>query len=44
MQISWNKEDGFKLDVPYSGWLMFCVGLSLLLDALPSFIEAIRWW
>lgn len=44
MHVTWNKEDGFKLDVPYSGWLMFCIGLSLLLGTLPSLIDAIRWW
>jgi hypothetical protein len=32
MNISRNKEDGFKLDVPYSQWLIFCVG------------AAVRWW
>ncbi len=34
MHISWNKEDGFKCEVPYGGWLMFCVGLSMLINAL----------
>lgn len=37
MHVTWHKEDGFKLDVPYSSWLVFCIGLSLL-------IYAIRWW
>jgi len=37
MNIVWNKEEGFKLDVPYSSWLVFCAGTSML-------ITAVRWW
>lgn len=44
MLISWNKDEGFKLDVPYSKWLIFCIGLALLLPALAGLLEKIRWW
>ena len=37
MLIVWNREEGFKLDVPYSRWLIFCAGASILL-------HAVRWW
>ncbi len=37
MLISWTKEEGFKLDIPYSKWLIFCVGLAIV-------VNAIRWW
>jgi hypothetical protein len=44
MRINWNHQDGFNLDIPHSGWLAFCIGVTLLLDKLPDFISAIRWW
>jgi hypothetical protein len=42
MRINWNSQDGFNLDVPYSRWLIFCIGASLLLKALPDIINAIH--
>jgi len=44
MRINWNQENGFNLDVPYSGWLIFCLGLSLIMQALPDILSVIRWW
>jgi len=41
MNIKYNQEDGFNLDVPYSRWLIFCIGLSIVLKALPALITAI---
>lgn len=37
MLIVFNKAEGFKFDVPYSAWLVFCAGASML-------IHAVRWW
>jgi hypothetical protein len=37
MYVSWHREEGFKLDIPYSKWLIFCLGASVL-------ISAVRWW
>jgi hypothetical protein len=37
MLIVWNREESFKFVVPYSRWLVFYVGASLLL-------QAVRWW
>lgn len=44
MNIKYNQEDGFNLDIPYSRWLVFCIGLSMVLKVLPDFITQIRWW
>lgn len=37
MNIDWNKEEGFRLEIPYGGWMVFCAGTSML-------ITAVRWW
>ena len=44
MRINWNNQDGFNLDVPYSGWLIFCIGSSILIKALPDLLNVIRLW
>lgn len=44
MRVNWNQTDGFKLDIPYDRWMMFCLGLSLILLSSSGFIQAIRWW
>jgi hypothetical protein len=37
MLIIYKPDEGFKLDVPYSKWLVFCIGASVL-------ITSVRWW
>lgn len=37
MKVRWTADHGFKMDVPYTRWLAFCLGASLL-------IHAVRWW
>jgi hypothetical protein len=43
MRINWNHQDGFNLDIPYSGWLIFCLGLALVLNATGRARLALRY-
>ncbi|SJM96027.1 hypothetical protein [Crenothrix polyspora] len=41
MRIKYNEKEGLNMDIPYSGWLMFCLGLAVVFVTLPDIITAL---